>query len=377
MAGLPSEAVRTLYFEKCFPAAVLSPFLGPGGALRCSSVEGKGADGKEFHHSLNRKWPTHLGTPANLRAALLNRPGTLSLHINTVVVAFMDRSSEAKTVAAFEGQEFCFDFDLKDWGKRRSYLCNCSEKQICDTCWLLAEITAAMCDVLLTAEVGLGPMLCVASGGKGFHLWWGSPQARQLDTQARLALIDQLFRRWQHPSGPFAKKALEKAKACLKKTWVTGGVVRRALLADSASRLASYLRDQARVEKPHFDWLETKGLEKLQPSARSHTQWKHFAQCVGETRATHILAELFWPVVDAAVTIGRGHLLKVPFSIHARSGKVALPLLSIQKRRPSELPTVHQIVEESQKEASSRGAVWQCWTEGVRVMQDWIIACQY
>merc|ERR1712080_681441 len=71
--------------------------------------------------------------------------------------------------------------------------------------------------------------------------------------------------------------------------------------------------------------------------------------------STHVLQEIMlqfaYPRLDIAVSKGMNHLLKAPFVIHPKTGRVCVPFnpSKVEKFDPTEVPTVLQLVEEIDK----------------------------
>lgn len=356
------EAERVRYFADLFPTDLVCTLLG---RERCAACEGPPLPGAKT--SDDQHWslaPPDYASPYALSHFLQRAVSMYSLHANSALTGVVTgHSGECRAV--FEGYEFVVDVDLKDYGEEdrelRRFLCACgTKKTICDTCWLLAELGAAVCESLVTHACGLGPMLCVASGGKGFHLWWGSPRARSLSPARRASLVALLLEPGDTP-------AHDAAVTALMKVWLTRGVVRRALLADTESPLARHLLAQLRPEEAAaFTWpvaTET-------PAALSNRRWRALAGVLGPARTRAVVAALGWPKLDRSVVEDRGHLLKLPFSIHHRTTRIALPLPSLQQCLPSQQPTARAVLE-CEPEARAR------WQVGVATFRAWLVACQY
>jgi hypothetical protein len=382
-----SEQERALYFRNHFPIGMMAVFLAPSKVPRCARLSGiyeilATADTpvssfKEFHKLLNRESYTQVGDPYALWLLLTLHEGVLSLHIGSALTAIVPRATHERLLV-FEEREFVIDMDLKDWGERRALLCRCEAKEICDVCWLLAELASFVCQLLISDGCGLGAMLPVFSGGKGCHLWWGAPQARQLDEETRQKIVDRFFEappfllsvegmRPPTPPGPTVSAAV----AQLRTRWVQRAITKRALLADTESPLAGYLK---RLAPASFVWPQGD----LTAPAMSLARWKAFERAVGDAMSKAVVCHFGWPIIDAPVTLGAGHTIKAPFSIHHSTGRVALPLRSVSDCRPLSMPTINALIGSVAKSSpTSDDCAARMWDDGVAAMDTWLQACNY
>ena len=61
-----------------------------------------------------------------------------------------------------------------------------------------------------------------------------------------------------------------------------------------------------------------------------------------------IILQYTYPRIDAEVSKHRNHLLKAPFCVHPKTGRVCVPVdpRTIDKFKPEEVPTVGQLLRE-------------------------------
>jgi hypothetical protein len=355
-----SEADRKRYFAAFYPADLMATFLG---GRRCATSQGPPGPGDTLQKTLVWEMDGDVTSSAPALAAYMRRStGMYSVHANSTIAATV---AGGECEAVLTTQEFGLDVDLKDYGKRRELFCDCgTNKTVCNACWLLAEMAAAACEAIVSGACKLGPMLCVASGGKGFHMWWGSPQARRLSRAKRQALMTLLT---NGEKGEAARPAREAALAALIEVWVKRGIVKRALLADANSPLARALAEEV---SPPFTWPETNS--NMLPAAVSKRRWDALVARMGQEWARGLVALVGWPILDKNVTLQPAHLLKTAFSIHHKSRRIALPLPSVGHCLPSQLPTVEEVMDPAGcKEAQKR------WDLGRSTLQAWLVACQY
>lgn len=61
-----------------------------------------------------------------------------------------------------------------------------------------------------------------------------------------------------------------------------------------------------------------------------------------------IVLQYTWPRIDAEVSKHRNHLLKAPFCVHPKTGRVCVPVdpTRIEEFDPARVPTVGQLLKE-------------------------------
>ena len=88
-----------------------------------------------------------------------------------------------------------------------------------------------------------------------------------------------------------------------------------------------------------------------------------------------IIIQYTYPRLDAEVSKRRNHLLKAPFCIHPKTGRVCVPVdpRTIDKFDPARVPTVHQLLHELDKIAPSvnAGESGEGATAAVEHHSDW------
>ncbi|XP_013386093.1 LOW QUALITY PROTEIN: DNA primase small subunit-like [Lingula anatina] len=274
---------------------------------------------------------------------------------------FTHRPKDHKTVkaAAFQAQEkeLVFDIDMTDYDEVRSC---CSGADICPKCWPLMIIAVKIIDTALREDFGFEHLLWVYSGRRGIHCWVCDEQARKLSQNARTAIAEYLsvvkggenqtkkctlYDDSIHPSvrraidiveDHFDDYAIRKQDfAGSEEKW--GKVL--ALVPDDAVR-SQVLEDckEVKAESSRARWAI---LKKRQQDFKDKCKksW-----CVTE----EIMLQYCYPRLDVNVSKGINHLLKSPFCVHPKTGRVCVSMdpKKIDSFNPFKVPTLSQLCDE-------------------------------
>lgn len=252
--------------------------------------------------------------------------------------------------------ELVFDIDISDYDDVR--LC-CKESNICEKCWPLMRIGAKILNTILTKEFGFKHLLFVYSGRRGFHCWVCDKSARDLGPDARKAIADyfsvivggqSMVKRVTLDSHNGIHPMLKKSLKVIDEDFDEVMVEKQNFLANEQlvqnvidlcedRKLASELSNATKVR--HYSSAECWAIMKSLSNSKKSSRSRYFIE---EVKLQHC-----FPRLDAHVTKGLNHLLKLPFCIHPKTGNVCVPIDidDIDNFQLSDVPSIETLTEDS------------------------------
>lgn len=326
-------ALLPLYYKRCFP------FKHYVGWLSYGHPKGEYWAHREIAFIL--KGDVHLryqsfGSEAEFEKAVLS----LNPEKIDIGPVYSHPPSERKRVQPEEFQarerELVFDIDLTDYDDTRQC---CQGGDVCTKCWRLMTAAVVVMEAALREDFGFRHTLWIFSGRRGVHCWVADKVARSLSNDARASVAEYLQvlsggekqrKKVSLPSPPNAlHPAIDRAVKILTEQVDLATIAEeQGWLADddSVRRMMELISDSEIAERVETNLLSLpapsrwRGLElclSKEPTdkvAESNLAWKE------------IVLQLAYPRLDINVSKGTNHLLKSPFVIHPKTGKVAVPI---------------------------------------------------
>ncbi|KAL6549869.1 hypothetical protein OROMI_020357 [Orobanche minor] len=258
-------------------------------------------------------------------------------------------------------KELIFDIDISDYDDVR--FC-CSGADVCSECWPLMTVAIKVIDTALRDDFGFNHILWVYSGRRGVHCWVCDGKARRLNNEQRASITEYLHvhkgNENSHKkvvlSGQSLHPFLGRSYAEVLKDFFEEKFIHCQNLFSSEERYEKILEmipDESITSELRGKWQDNKRsrddinavrwghLKHLLQSGKQKLQ--SIRRCVEE-----IVFTFTYPRLDLEVSKHMNHLLKAPFCIHPKTGRVCVPIdpKHCEDFDPSAVPTLSRLLEE-------------------------------
>lgn len=276
-------------------------------------------------------------------------------------------------------RELVFDIDLTDYDGVRK--CGCQKAEICLKCWKMMTMALKVVEKGLRSDFGFQHIAWFYSGRRGIHAWVCDENARKLSDSARSAvatylevnlgsehnenveltnpLHPMLSRAYEILQPMFIRDVLPHAGHGILSSETRWNEILETLpSAASAVRnsLQAKWRDDGEETSPEEKWTEIKRyLKVLLADKGSSGKKKKSSKTMSSEERNKIelwpVATVFrftYPRLDINVSKMQNHLLKSPFCVHPKTGRVCVPIdaRKVDQFDPFHVPTLPQLMEE-------------------------------
>ncbi|OWK51832.1 DNA primase small subunit [Lonchura striata] len=289
---------------------------------------------------------------------------------------YSHRPNQHNTVhlGAFQPQEkeLVFDIDMTDYDDVRTC---CSSADICSKCWTLMTIAVRIIDRALVEDLGVRHRLWVYSGRRGVHCWVCDDAVRKWSPALRAAAVEYLSLvkggadtvkkvTLSQPVHPFIRRSV----AVVEKYFEEFALLGQDVLGspEKWAKVLALLPEGilgfgAENENMGFKWAKNENTGSKYgaefPRKKDSVQRWELLRARAERERERgragwpeweVMLQLCFPRLDVNVSKGLGHLLKSPFSVHPKTGRISVPLdlQRLDQFDPFAVPTISSLCQE-------------------------------
>ncbi|PIA34617.1 hypothetical protein AQUCO_03700124v1 [Aquilegia coerulea] len=259
-------------------------------------------------------------------------------------------------------RELIFDIDITDYDDVR--YC-CSGADVCLECWPLMTIAIKVIDTSLRDDFGFNHILWVYSGRRGVHCWVCDGRARRLTNEQRAAITDY-FCVYKGNDNSHKKVSLtatalhpflERSSKVLTPFFEEKLLHSQNLFASEErfEKVLELIPDESVAAQLRGEW-QVKPRSSTSGEDLNVVRWKRLKtkmKAPGLRRCCEeIVFSYAYPRLDLEVTKHMNHLLKAPFCVHPKTGRVCVPIDPdrCEEFDPTTVPTLSTLLEELNRE---------------------------
>ncbi|XP_028788507.1 DNA primase small subunit-like [Neltuma alba] len=259
-------------------------------------------------------------------------------------------------------RELIFDIDMTDYDDVR-YCCTGAD--VCLDCWPLMTIAIKVIDTALRDDFGFKHILWVYSGRRGVHCWVCDGKARRLTNEQRAAIADY-FRVYKGNENSHKKVSLtglalhpflvRAYTEVLKDFFEKGLLISQDLLSteERYEMILELIPDAAIASELRGRWQDNRRSSSAKEDINV-VRWEQLKHLLSKNKALglrrcveEIVFSFTYPRLDMEVSKHMNHLLKAPFCVHPKTGRICVPIdpNHCEQFNPTTVPTLSQLLEE-------------------------------
>ncbi len=238
-------------------------------------------------------------------------------------------------------REFIFDIDIDEYDEVRT--CGCHGDQFCVDCWTLVEDAVLFIEETLKEDFGVKEMKWIFSGRRGVHGWVLDKEFQYHNRKIRTAVLNYLdfthTKNWSQSINEIpneAKPLRNRIYSIIARSYLTHLSPQefKAIATETKARLsldkAKEIINNAK-KASSFDHLL---YISLLPSNEA------FKRKIADNMILYRA-----PRIDRKVTMDTNRVSRMPYSIHSKTGNIAVEIDDIRKFDPFNVATVWNYVK--------------------------------
>jgi len=255
----------------------------------------------------------------------------------------------------------------------------CTGAKLCTKCWTFMKAAIKTIDRAMREDFGFKHLVFVYSGRRGVHCWVSDKAARQLTDEQRSAVAGymtvvaggagqtkadmnlrcdeihpalegahdvclQYFR--DNPEGVLLGQDILRQGPHLERILDT-------FQAEERSKIEAWVKGHPNASSRDI-WLQLEQLQKERTNSAAQGGYKDRA--AAKTMLKEIVLQYTYPRLDIAVSKQMNHLLKSPFVVHPKTGRVCVPIdiATVDSFNPLEVPTIGRLVDELNRSGDAK-----------------------
>lgn len=292
-------------------------------------------------------------------------------------------------------RELVFDIDMTDYDEVRTC---CKGADVCKKCWKFLAIAVKILDRALSDHFGFKHRLWVYSGRRGVHCWVCDDEARNLTVDERAAIVEYLSlvdagkfvqKRCtlsrEAANHPLVKLALEVIDATVKHP-LADTLFQEIVMFDQKlivtekdwKHILTKLCPNKRLQEELMEVVDANRslkpvpmLQKLTARCKAYRDKQHHQ--TGLYFIEDLMLHFCYPRLDVNVSKGLNHLLKSPFVVHPKTGRICVPFDAshVDHFDPKTVPSISQLLDEMEQTGDVKGERG-CMAQCLKVMRQFV-----
>ncbi|MHA1668820.1 MAG: DNA primase catalytic subunit PriS, partial [Candidatus Heimdallarchaeaceae archaeon] len=225
-------------------------------------------------------------------------------------------------------REFIFDIDIDEYDLVRT--CGCKGDQYCKDCWSLIQDAAIFIEETMKEDFGFKNMVWIFSGRRGVHGWIVDSSAKYFEQLQRVAILNYLTFIHDKTRSQSIAEIPNEAKPLRNRIYTL---------------IAKAYLEKAKPEKLRDMGMSLNKARTIIKEVKNSANFDHNKynilipdnSAVRKRLSKEIIVRRF-PRIDRKVTMDTRRVSRIPYSVHGKTGQIAIVIKDIEKFYPDSAP---------------------------------------